>query len=189
MATITRRDGASGPRYRAEVRIKQAGVTAFRDARTFRTRALAAQWAKRTESTMSAVIALRRSASEPMPQFDDDVDGEKVYLLGVREMAAVKIGRTRGPISIRLASLQTALPYPIRPLYVIPGDRALELRLHSVFSRYRLLGEWFVWCDDIRDAFEDLSAADAETRGAALLQIDRTDRHLLSQGAKIRCAG
>jgi integrase len=52
MGSITKRMSASGPRYRAEVRIKQGGAIVHREAKTFRTKGMARTWIEKRENTL-----------------------------------------------------------------------------------------------------------------------------------------
>lgn len=71
----------------------------------------------------------------------------------VREPATrtIKIGFAENPFR-RFVALQTACPYELTLIGVIPGGRAGEAELHRRFKKYRVRGEWF------RDAPELLSA-------------------------------
>lgn len=54
----------------------------------------------------------------------------------------IKIGWTCRP-ETRKQTLLTASPYEIELLHVMPGDIALERRLHKRFRKDRIRGEWF----------------------------------------------
>lgn len=58
--------------------------------------------------------------------------------------SAIKIGYTTRPIKDRIRSLATGMSEPPILLASLPGDRALEKRLHRRFEYYRLRGEWFL---------------------------------------------
>lgn len=60
MGTISKRPAARGHRYRAEIRIKRAGKIAHREARTFRTKALAQAWIDRREAVLGERINFER---------------------------------------------------------------------------------------------------------------------------------
>lgn len=55
----------------------------------------------------------------------------------------VKIGFTAGPVSKRLAALQTGSPIAITVLAEIQGSAQLERALHARFANLRGSGEWF----------------------------------------------
>ena len=62
-----------------------------------------------------------------------------------------KIGWARN-VKLRIRHLQTACPVRLRLIDWIPGDRALERRLHAVASDSRTRGEWFRPSPELRDA-------------------------------------
>src|SRR5690606_2168337 len=65
---------------------------------------------------------------------------ETVYFIR-DEGGPIKIGKTRGPVESRLASLQTGNP---RRLTLLATTRAYsERELHSRFWEERIAGEWF----------------------------------------------
>lgn len=68
-----------------------------------------------------------------------------VYFIRSIHGSPVKIGKAHD-IKQRLATLQTAHPYKLEVIGIIPngGDEA-EKRLHSSLTPYRLMGEWFEW--------------------------------------------
>lgn len=54
----------------------------------------------------------------------------------------VKIGISDNPEK-RLSHLQTSNPKKLTLLYTMDGNETLEKLLHSIFSQYRVRGEWF----------------------------------------------
>lgn len=77
----------------------------------------------------------------------------------------VKIGVSKNPKS-RLGSLKTGSATKTRIYYVTPGDQAKERDLHRLFAKHRVNGEWFFWCQDIKDWI----AADERSRCSHLSQ-------------------
>lgn len=68
-----------------------------------------------------------------------------IYLIGYEKPGPqdiVKIGFSTDPDK-RLRELQTGSPFKLRLVKTYPGNRALERRLHGLFSDVRLHGEWF----------------------------------------------
>lgn len=63
-----------------------------------------------------------------------------VYFLRTSER--IKIGFSTKPLS-RYASLKTGMPTEVNSFAAIRGTMADEKRLHRVFAKYRLTGEWF----------------------------------------------
>lgn len=77
-------------------------------------------------------------------------DNAESYVYFITDGEAIKIGKANNPKS-RLAGLQTSHHKPLRFLATMPGGSELERELHRVFSAYRIRGEWFKDCKDIRD--------------------------------------
>lgn len=71
----------------------------------------------------------------------------------------VKIGSTAGAIQARLSGLQTGSPLRLDVLWSAPGGYKEEKWLHSRFSEYRVLGEWFDF-----SSHDPVSAIDREYR-------------------------
>lgn len=65
-----------------------------------------------------------------------------VYFIQQGEAGPIKIGWSRN-VRTRLATFQTASPYPLRLLLVLAGEERDERRLHDWFSLERIGGEWF----------------------------------------------
>lgn len=63
----------------------------------------------------------------------------------------VKIGFTSGPLERRMRQLSSAVGYHMFCLAGFPGTRKEEGLLHERFARWRLQGEWFSDCAEIRD--------------------------------------
>lgn len=62
----------------------------------------------------------------------------------------VKIGYTKGSIAIRLAALQTGIPFRLSLIAAEKGDRSTEIALHRRFRESRIHGEWFLPTEDLR---------------------------------------
>jgi len=62
----------------------------------------------------------------------------------------VKIGFTSAPES-RIRDLQVSNPAVLEVLLVVNGNRDLEQQLHREFQYYRIRGEWFEYCQPIKD--------------------------------------
>lgn len=65
-----------------------------------------------------------------------------VYVIQGDPGTPIKIGFAKDPVK-RMATLQTGYPWELRLLYVFPGPKALEHRLHRDLDAGRLRGEWF----------------------------------------------
>lgn len=69
---------------------------------------------------------------------------EVVYVLGSPDSLTVKIGTTAN-LRTRVAAIQRMSPVPLEALWVCPGGRELEMRLHQHFKEFRSHGEWFAF--------------------------------------------
>jgi hypothetical protein len=65
-----------------------------------------------------------------------------LYFIQAGADGPIKIG-VAGNVGARLKTLQTASPFPLRLLAVVPGDVEDERSLHRRFASDRLSGEWF----------------------------------------------
>jgi hypothetical protein len=75
--------------------------------------------------------------------------GTRVYFIQRGENGPVKIGVSDEPEERRL-TLQTGNVETLHIRCSLPGGRHLEKRLHLLFDRSRLLGEWFHPSPDLR---------------------------------------
>ncbi len=80
-----------------------------------------------------------------------------IYFLTARaEGFPIKIGVSRD-CSVRTASLQTALPYDVEIMAVMPtDDPLLERRIHRQYRHLRLRGEWFARAPDLEGFIQQL---------------------------------
>jgi hypothetical protein len=77
-------------------------------------------------------------------------DNATSYVYFITDGEAIKIGKADKPKS-RLSGLQTSHHKPLRFLATMPGGAELERELHGVFAQFRIRGEWFKDCREIRD--------------------------------------
>lgn len=76
---------------------------------------------------------------------------QHVYFIQSIHGGPVKIGRAED-VNARLRELQTAHPYPLKVLAVIPyGGKAMEQDLHERLAADRLTGEWFKDSSSLRE--------------------------------------
>jgi hypothetical protein len=69
-----------------------------------------------------------------------------IYAIGIEGYPSVKIGKTTGPVTKRLAALQIAQPVPLKILAVVPLDHnvsRIEKAIHRFLEAERQQGEWF----------------------------------------------
>jgi hypothetical protein len=72
----------------------------------------------------------------------------------------IKIGWTAAAhFKTRLAAIKLACPYPTTLLGLVPGDRAHERRIHSLFrDSHRRSGEWFDATDELLAFIDSLNS-------------------------------
>jgi len=76
-----------------------------------------------------------------------------IYLIKCDKTNTCKIGYASNPEN-RLSQLQVGNPFSLEIVSIIDGDIPLEKELHKKFDKYRLKGEWFEYCDDIKNFFD-----------------------------------
>lgn len=104
------------------------------------------------------------------------------YTYAISNGGCIKIGRTND-VPKRLASLQTASPYPLTVYAVFTGDREAEAhrRLDEKFGR--LSGEWFEDTLVVRE--EILLMGFRPTTDQAVKELDGRLEEELTRGIKI----
>lgn len=78
-----------------------------------------------------------------------------VYFAQAEGSDRVKIGWALDP-KLRLVTLQTGCPAPLKLLAITPGDRCIEAEYHREFAHLRIVGEWFRLGDELQDCIDDL---------------------------------
>ena len=66
-----------------------------------------------------------------------------------------KIGTTKGCPWRRYDQLRRQNAFPLRLVGALIGDKTDEMRLHQLFTKWRLHGEWFSDCSPIRRLIND----------------------------------
>lgn len=79
----------------------------------------------------------------------------KIYF--VSAPGRIKVGYTRNP-ERRLMQLRSSDMEPLESIGVIAGSRAIERKLHELLNEFRLRGEWFVDCQQVRAVIADAMA-------------------------------
>lgn len=74
-----------------------------------------------------------------------------IYFIGYGDL--VKIGFTED-LRARFAALQTMVPVPLTFIGHMPGDKAVEAHLHTLFADARSNGEWFSCTDKVQQFVE-----------------------------------
>ena len=75
-----------------------------------------------------------------------------VYFITTESYKTIKIGYSKD-VNLRINQLQTGCSETLVLVGYMPGDIETETRLHKYFHKYRIRdnGEWFVYCDDIKN--------------------------------------
>jgi len=76
-----------------------------------------------------------------------------IYLIVCYKTNTCKIGCSDSP-EVRLIEIQIGNPFLLELLTTIEGTVTDEKIIHSLFKEYRLSGEWFRYCDEIRSFFK-----------------------------------
>lgn len=79
-----------------------------------------------------------------------------VYVIGEVDRGPVKIGVSAEP-KLRLRDHQTSYPYKLEVLAQCNGGKETEAKLHALFKKERLLGEWFKRSARIRTFIDMIS--------------------------------
>lgn len=77
----------------------------------------------------------------------------------------IKIGTTRGDIAERLKQIGAHLTTPVVLLGWIDGGHAFEHAIHLHLTEYRLQGEWFRDCEEVRRCVRNLLLGGSEAIG------------------------
>jgi hypothetical protein len=94
-----------------------------------------------TRRTRSLFAAIRDTVAVLPEEVDFTTSEPSTYFLQAGDGGPIKIGSTRN-LAVRLRTLCTMSPVPLRLLGVIEGENA-EDRCHFRLGAFRLHGEWF----------------------------------------------
>lgn len=124
----------------------------------------------------------------------------RIYFIETCDSRAIKVGISSNPAR-RLAHLQIACPDRLAIITTVPGAQADESRLHRIFHREHINGEWFRGDGDLREFVISLAgltdeAAVARMRalaepGAIAEEVDTYHAEVLTEAcfAEIREKG
>lgn len=89
-----------------------------------------------------------------------------IYAVRDSLASAVKVGYSDNPSS-RLSSLQTANPRTLARLGCIEGNQQEEQALHRELAPYHIRGEWFIWCEHVKECLQQhgFEQIESEPRG------------------------
>lgn len=110
-----------------------------------------------TDRLRAACVETNRLASK-LPRSARRSLPSSVYFIqtGFYDDDPVKIG-IADSVQARLVQLQTASPYRLRLLGVMPGGATEERALHQRFAHLRLHGEWFEGADELLTAIAEMT--------------------------------
>jgi hypothetical protein len=74
-----------------------------------------------------------------------------VYLVKPTGLRVIKIGIAGENVDARLGGLQTGCPFPVHLILTFPGGKIVEEKIHEVFHNTRLMGEWFVLDETMKE--------------------------------------
>lgn len=101
------------------------------------------------EARLPGWVQPRTKPIEAFPGFSeilamsDRKDRRSVYFLRCRiERGPIKIGVAEN-VARRVIEIQTACPYTLELLGVVPGGRSVESFFHDLLKKHRTCGEWF----------------------------------------------
>lgn len=86
-------------------------------------------------------VALTLARTRQAKRFREDAQS-LVYFIAAPEAEAIKVGVTK-QIDRRFSTLQMACPFDLVLLGVASGGHQHEARIHMLFRKERLRGEWF----------------------------------------------
>ncbi len=121
-----------------------------------------ARMAKEREASYRRDNAAERVNGRACAAANDNVAS---YVYFITDGEAIKIGKANNPRS-RLSGLQTSHHKPLYILALMPGNEGLERTLHSRFYNFRIRGEWFKDCEEIRTFIKASSTANDNTTTA-----------------------
>lgn len=79
-----------------------------------------------------------------------------VYFLQAQCGGPIKIGYTEKNLASRISGVQVGSSEKLDLICAIPGNMALERRLHNTFDSIRLHGEWFYPAKHLTDYIDYL---------------------------------
>jgi hypothetical protein len=96
---------------------------------------------------------VKKAAESLMANLEED---GTVYFMHAVGTNTVKIGYTLN-VESRLYQVRSSCPYYVRILFELPGSPRFEAELHSLFSKYKVRGEWFLVVGDLAAFIEQLN--------------------------------
>lgn len=80
--------------------------------------------------------------SELLSNLKNDQISSHVYVIHAVGTDYFKIGLSKTPVK-RLVTLQPLLPFELNIVHECQGSFAMESKIHDIFSKKRIRGEWF----------------------------------------------
>ena len=91
-----------------------------------------------------------------------------IYFILAKEVNRVKIGKS-DRIKLRLENLQTSSPVKLELLHSFKDIDSKEIELHEMFDKYMVIGEWFEYCEEIKQYIVNLKKSQESTKTIAEL--------------------
>jgi hypothetical protein len=96
----------------------------------------------------------------------DALDRRATFIYFVEVQGNIKIGLAAN-WKRRINALQTASPFPVKRLLILSAYVGFERSLHDKFSAFRVRGEWFKDCPEIREFIASAAQSDLVVMGGA----------------------
>jgi hypothetical protein len=87
---------------------------------------------------------------------------KSIYFVQVPIAGPIKIGFS-STLKARIRALDAAVPWGIKLCYDMPGDVEEEQRIHTMFEKARIRGEWFSASERLCDWIEGEKTRDMRT--------------------------
>lgn len=102
------------------------------------------------ENDLTSAARLRMERSNLMT-----LDGPLVYVFRASELGRLKVGYTGRTLQGRFRAVQQGCPTVLEPMEWMPGTRDVEQAIHADLREYRIIGEWFEDCENVRQYLLD----------------------------------
>ena len=100
---------------------------------------------------------LKKLAKKGVIKYNHNPNGMDLYLIAAEDKSVMKIGVSNN-VKKRFKHIQTSSHKRLVLLFEIKDKGLLERSLHQEFNNYRLVGEWFVYRQEIIDRFNELNS-------------------------------
>ena len=73
----------------------------------------------------------------------------------IQSLDTVKVGYTKN-LTLRVNGLRTANPHGLIVIGTVKGDKNAEQAIHKKLDKYRVAGEWFKNCNEVRSCVDKI---------------------------------